>query len=478
MVLKSAKYVKSSLYTWGKLLSNHAILREIMEEFAKNAHIVAVNMGYGHERPAQTLRSCAFDDRIYIANDYEGIPAQDKRIWESGRTWYERISRFKRVPVLGKAIFGIMDELQEIQPFYPRRDLSAPSLQVRQFYYLIRRKHHMRHLVEMLGRDARPLVSTFMSPAFAAEEFGYPEDIYLLVTDSDMSRAWCPLKPKQTRIKYLAPTGRVAERLQLYGVPEENIHLTGFPLPDSLIGGADSTIALENLQRRICHLDPHGIFTAHTGVALTAYVGEQYCKGIQQKNGKPIQLAFAVGGAGAQKEIGIEVAKGLRNALFEEKIILHLIAGSRPEVATYFYEELRRAGLQSAIQKQQIRILFKEDREVYFQEFARLMGEVDILWTKPSELSFYAGLGLPIIMAPTLGSQEDYNRAWLQQIGAGIDQLDPRYCGEWLMDWVESGALARAAWNGYIEAPTHGLHRIADIIAGRPNTIHPLPLIV
>ena len=46
--------------------------------------------------------------------------------------------------------------------------------------------------------------------------------------------------------------------------------------------------------------------------------------------------------------------------------------------------------------------------------------DTDILWTKPSELSFYAGLGLPIIMAPSVGAQERFNKAWLRAIGAAI----------------------------------------------------------
>jgi hypothetical protein len=106
------------------------------------------------------------------------------------------------------------------------------------------------------------------------------------------------------------------------------------------------------------------------------------------------------------------------------------------------------------------------------------MRTTDILWTKPSELSFYTGLGLPIIMAPTVGSQEDFNRNWLYQVGGGTDALDPTYAGEWLWDWISSGALARMAWNGYTNAPTHGAYRIDDIVRGKPWSIHPLPLVV
>ncbi len=102
----------------------------------------------------------------------------------------------------------------------------------------------------------------------------------------------------------------------------------------------------------------------------------------------------------------------------------------------------------------------------------------DTLWTKPSELSFYCGLGLPIVMAPPIGSQEVFNRMWLETVGAGTMQFDPRYADEWLFDWVRSGGLARFAWNGYIEAPTHGTYRIENIVTGANTELEPLPLIV
>ncbi len=444
----------------------------------KKAHIVAVNMGYGHERPAHVMRQLfGYKNQVIIANDYEGIPERDQRLWEDGRKVYEKVSRFKKVPVFGQMVFGIMNEIQRIPPFYPQRDLSSPSLQVRQFYWLIRQKNMMRHLIEKLGEHPLPFVSTFMSPAFAAEEFGYPEDIFVLCTDSDISRAWVPLDPKKTRIQYFAPTGRVAARLNMYGVPEKNIHLTGFPLPPKNIGGTESKLVLSDLNRRICNLDPNGYFIAHTGVALNAYLGAQYCRNVQKKKATKIQLAFAVGGAGAQREIGGAIMKSLKRELAQNKIVLHLIAGTRLEVARYFEDAARQLRLSKFLGKS-IKILIEPSRPQYFDAFSALMRKIDILWTKPSELSFYAGLGIPIIMAPTVGSQEDFNKQWLTQMGAGIDQMDPRYTNEWLFDWIESGALARMAWNGYIEAPTHGVYRIHETISGRKHDIHPLPLIV
>ena len=87
-----------------------------------------------------------------------------------------------------------------------------------------------------------------------------------------------------------------------------------------------------------------------------------------------------------------------------------------------------------------------------------------MLWTKPSELVFYSALGMPIIMAPSLGSQEDYNRTWLKTIGAGISQNDPRYTHEWLFDWVNSGWLAEAAMAGFLDSRQFGVYNIIDVV--------------
>ena len=38
-------------------------------------------MGYGHERPAFTMRELGLSKRIIIANDYDGIPESDRQLW-------------------------------------------------------------------------------------------------------------------------------------------------------------------------------------------------------------------------------------------------------------------------------------------------------------------------------------------------------------------------------------------------------------
>ncbi|HVM90894.1 MAG TPA: hypothetical protein VMU11_03290 [Verrucomicrobiae bacterium] len=439
----------------------------------KKAWVVSVNMGYGHERAAYGLEDLAYGG-IVTANDYPGIPERDRRLWSNTRMAYEFVSRLQPIPVLGSVFFGILDDIQRIPAFYPRRDLSRPTLQVREIYRSIRKHGLGRHLVDKLSRERLPLISTFFLPAFAAEEHGYPGDIYIVTCDADISRAWAPLDPKKSRIKYFAANGRVVERLKLYGVREENIFLTGFPLPKKTIGGPEASIVKSDLSARICNLDPNGIFIQKYWKTLQDELGPERC---EFKKKRPLTVTFCVGGAGAQQQIGADLMAGLRKQLLKGDLRLNLEAGTRMAVADFYREAASKLGLKRVFEKT-LHIHAYHDRRAYFRTFTQTLRTTDILWTKPSELSFYAGIGLPIVMAPPVGSQEDFNRKWLMGVNAGTDQLDPKYVSEWLFDWIDSGGLARYAWNGYIEAPTHGAYRIEQIITGEQMKLATLPLIV
>jgi len=444
-----------------------------MKKETKKAHVIDVNMGYGHSRAAWPLRDISGGE-VISANAYPGIPAEDKKLWRESRELYETISRLKPIPMVGKFLFDVMDHLQEIPLFYPHRDLSEPNIQLKQIYRMIVKHEFGRHLVEKLAKNPLPLVTTFFIPAFAAEYYEYPGEIYCITCDADISRTWAPLDPKKSRIKYLASNGRVVERLKLYGVKEENIFLTGFPMPKELIGGLKANILKDLLAERLVNLDPQNIFRSRYRRVLSADLGRaRLCC----RPDHPLIVTYSVGGAGAQKALGVQVLKSLKKKILNEEVRLNLIAGARHDVANFYRQAADDLGFKKH-QGDGLYIPTFESREKYFENFAEILKTTDILWTKPSEMSFYTGLGLAIIMAPPIGSQEEFNRLWLQSIGGGVTQNDPRFTNEWLFDWVNSGGLARMAWNGYIEAPTHGVYRIEDTVLGRKNELEKLPLIV
>ncbi|MFH1089204.1 MAG: hypothetical protein V1716_02155 [Candidatus Uhrbacteria bacterium] len=437
------------------------------------AHVIDVNMGYGHSRAAFALRDLSGGE-VISANTYIGIPKEDKKLWSSSRELYETISRLKPVPMIGKFLFDVMDHLQEIPLFYPRRDMSKPNLQLKEIYRMITKHELGKHLIDKLAKNPLPIVTTFFIPAFAADYFNYPGEIYCVTCDADISRAWAPLDPKKSRIKYFASNGRVVERLKLYGVREENIFLTGFPMPKELIGGLKANAAKDLVAARLKNLDPQNIFRARYQKAITAELGAARMK---MPTTHPLTVTYMVGGAGAQKNLGVQILKSFKKKIERHEMRLNLVAGTRRDVAKFYHQAAEELGLKLH-QGDGLNIPVFETREKYFEGMTEILKTTDILWTKPSEMSFYTGLGIALVMAPPIGSQEEFNRLWLQYIGGGVSQNDPRYASEWLFDWVNSGGMARMAWNGYIEAPTHGVYRIEDIVLGRKNELEKLPLIV
>ncbi len=431
----------------------------------KKAYVLTVDMGYGHQRAVYPLKDIAAlpvgwkGNPIISANNYPGIPKSDRKKWEGSRKLYETISRMKHIPILGNWIFGIMDYFQQIEPFYPKRDLSKPIMQVRQIYSMIRRGWG-KALIDELNKKPLPLITSFFATAFFAEEHGYKGEIYCLCTDTDISRAWVALDPKKSNIKYFAPNKRVKERLGLYGVKTSNIFVTGFPLPKENIGGKDLKILKESLGCRIANLDPHGRYQKKYEKTLSQNLGARYCN---MKSGHQLTITFAVGGAGAQREIGVEILKSLHKEIDTGKVILNLVAGSRNDVYLFYKEAVGKLHLEKK-HGGNVNIIYHENKQDYFALFNQVLLKTDILWTKPSELSFYAGLGVPIIMAPTIGSQEVFNRSWLHSIGSGMEQEDPRFCNEWLFDWLDSGWLAQAAMEGFMDAPRMGAYHIEDIV--------------
>lgn len=431
-----------------------------------SAYIVTVDMGYGHQRAVYPLQHIAAEPvgwegkgQIITANAYAGIPKLDKTRWEGGRKLYETVSRLKHLPGIGSGIFRFMDYLQRIEPFYPKRNLTKPSAQLNQIYRMISRGWG-KHLIETLNKNPLPFVTSFFTPAFFAEEHGYKGPIYCICTDTDISRAWAPRIPQQSKIIYFAPNMRVKQRLMLYGVKEKNIYVTGFPLPPENIGNKTEQIAKEALGTRIQLLDPQQLYQKKYAHTISHYLGSKYCK---KKINRPLTIMFAVGGAGAQRDIGAMILESLHKELNNNTVRLYLVAGSRNDVYRY-YEEVLATYCNKHVCGTSVQIIYDANKLAYFKKMNNALNTTDILWTKPSELSFYAGLGLPIIMSPNIGSQEEFNRAWLHSVGAGFEQQDPKYTSEWLFDWINTGWFARAAMQGFLDAPRHGAMRIEDMV--------------
>jgi hypothetical protein len=413
-------------------------------------------MGYGHLRAAVPLAAAIGTELLY-ADEAPLADAEEQREWVRTRRFYEITTRLSQLPVVGAPLRMLLDGVTHIPHLHPSRDLSAPSTGARGLERMVQNGLG-RGLAKVLQETGAPLVATFYAPAIAADRLGC-KGVYCVVTDTDINRVWAPFEPAKTGIHYLVPSRRAARRLQAYGVPRAQVTFTGFPLPHDLVGGPSLSILRRNLAGRLARLDPEGAFRETLGTEVDQFLGAQP----EGDRAGPPRLVFAVGGTGTQAGLVHDFLPSLRPWIERGALRLTLVAGIRPDVATLFREALAKQGL-SPQPGGSVEILEAADHKAYFSAFASLMARTDILWTKPSELTFYAALGIPLVCSRPVGIHEVYNRRWAIEHGAGLKQRDPRFAADWIGEWLSDGTLAAAAWSGFVRMPKNGLYRILETL--------------
>jgi hypothetical protein len=433
------------------------------------AWIVTADMGLGHQRAAHALAHLAHEG-ILTAGGPGVTDADEARLWRRLQWIYEFVSRAKGVPLVGGAMFAALDSLLQIPPFYPLRDRSKPALDNWIVDHLIRQGLG-RSLLERLRTRRLPVITTFYAPALVADR-AHCVPVYCGICDADLNRVWVASDVAQSHVLYLAPCGRVMRRLRQYGVPDDAIFITGFPLPRGNLGGPGMETLKADLLRRLGRIDPAGRFCSVFGATVREMLGGDPPPA---DRGARVTVTFVVGGAGAQTEIGVALAQNLKPGILDGRFRLALVAGVNPRVEQVFREAVGRLGLEDAL-GHGVLIVREETKPAYFDRFNALVRETDVLWTKPSELSFYSALGIPIVMAPPIGSHEVKNMRWLTDKGAGLPQYTPALALEWLNDMMEDGVLAEKAFSGFVKNRKLGVYKIEEVL--RTGTMvreqHPL----
>jgi hypothetical protein len=250
--------------------------------------------------------------------------------------------------------------------------------------------------------------------------------------------------------------------MEAYGVSRENIDFTGFPLPGELLGGPELPVLKKNLAARLVRLDPQRWFREGHASLVERELGTLPAA---EERRSP-HLVFTVGGAGAQAGLARLFLPSIREQVQTGRLRVTLVAGVRPEVAAEFRAALSASRMVES-PAQGVEILEAASHADYFPRFNALLADADILWTKPSEMTFFAALGLPLICSWPVGVHERYNRRWAIEAGAGFKQRDPRFAGQWIDEWLADGTLAAAAWAGFTRLPKHGLYRILEAVGAK-----------
>ena len=417
--------------------------------------VVAVDMGYGHLRAARALADAAGvtmreADRGPLAGPVE------RAVWAALRESYGALARLAGSGRGGRGPRRLLDALTGIPRRGTRGSLAEPTGAVR-VLAAFGRAGFGRGMLRALSDTQVPLVATFYAQAILADAAGR-DRVWLVVTDSDVNRVWVPERPGETRIGFLVPCRNTARRLRSYGVPSDRIRVTGFPLPPALLGGADLPVLRRDLAARLARLDPAGAFRERHGAEAEAVLGPIPPPG----TGGPPTVVFSVGGSGAQASLAEPAIEAFRGPVARGEFRLALVAGVHAGVAAAFRRWLARAGMREG---EGVEVLFEPGFASYEPAFNRLLARADVLWTKPGELVFFAGLGLPLLLAPPLGVHERRNRRAALRWGIGLDGRDPVAAPGRLAAALADGTLAAAAWRGFRRLPKRGTYRILDIVS-------------
>lgn len=430
------------------------------------AWVVTVLMGLGHLRAAYPLRDLTHEG-VVIYGSRRTTPNPEYGIWRRLRRVYYASSKAGAIPVVGKALVALLLAVQRIKPYYPKADQSKPTLAVRFLKRLVLKRGLCQSLRDRLAAAPFPAVHTFYATAIAMDALGPPaagprQDHYLLICDADFNRVWVPEDASASWLRYLAPCTQVRRRLIAYGVPDESIFMTGFPLPKENIGTETGLEVLKaDLFERLLRLDPAGKFFSYHERSVLGWLGRE---SVPADRPEGFTVMFAIGGAGAQAGMVKKILASLKGRIRAGEVRLTLSCGIQRRVFERVQGYVSEAGLRDEIDRG-LDIVYDQDVYGYLDRFNACLRRTDVLWTKPSELAFYCGLGLPILLADPIGAHEELNKRWLREIHAGVSPPGPvEACGEWLFDLRENGRLAEAAWDGFLKARKLGAFKIERLI--------------
>jgi hypothetical protein len=413
-----------------------------------DAWVVSAPLGNGVDLVAQACRDFAHTGQILRADEYPGIPRPDRKLWTLLREQPSLLVTLGRIPVIGPSLRSLTERFVHHLPSrYPEREQTTWNRRLVEFYYYLQTQHLGRDFIQRLAENPLPLITSSQVIAFSAEVHAYPGPIYLVCHAADPSRAWAPLEPAQTRIQWIVPTQTAEARLQAYGVPSTNIHYFGLPFPSACIS---SKGLHADVEARIARLDPESIFQPHK-----KHVRSQ----------RPLTLGVIMDSGWRTQDI-LRFLEGAGKAIRSGELILHIFTGT----------DLGRAGSIEAMARNQtlhrhlgsaVIVHAHADEAIAFTAFTKCFPEMDVLWTTPNPWVFSVGLGIPVIIQPGMGGQEEARYAWVRGVQAGLPPLELETLSEWLLDWKRSGGLARLAWNGYGSAPSMGYTRLKELLEGK-----------
>lgn len=417
------------------------------------ALIVTTHMGLGHMRAAYALREL-MEEPVVFGMDKDFTTEEEAVFLDRIRRVYYLFSKAMGIPFIGKYIFGVMDRIMKFPGLYSKEKQTEKTLGTWLLDIIVKKRKICVKLAEKASQNPEiPVVHTFYATAVAMDRLAPETSNWLIVTDVDINRVWVAGKPQKSRIKYLVPSQRTKRRLLKYGVLSRNIIVTGFPLP---VENTDKKVFSEDLAKRIARLDVNGSFRKMYGKVCLDVLGLKEFP----ETDRTVRIMYAIGGSGVQADMALKIVDSLKPSLSNGDFRLYISCGINKEVYKELNEGLIERGYSEGLQSC-VTVIYSQDFKEYYDKFNETLRDTDILWTKPSEMSFYCGLGVALLTSRPVGYHEKMNRRWLREIHAAIKMPGPpEECSQWLYDLLESDIFAQTAWNGYLNAETYGTEKI------------------
>ncbi len=384
-------------------------------------------MGFGHLRAAHNIASYSkspilrVDRKPYI----NGI---DELVWKSSQSIHTYGSRDKESK--GRFFYNWFESLMAIP-----ENGTPPSLGPSKFIRTMQKFGAGKELLKSLDGISPALLHTFYLPAMLTTYHGYRGQNFLLLCDTDFHRVWAPVHADKANLNYCVPIAQSADRLISYGVRKEKIFITGFPLPSADTGGRDLRLLERDFDVRKTRLASNSTL--------------------------PLTIMFPFSGAGAYSNVLADLVKSIIDELKDGKLRLivscgdneHALKNAENMFINYGIEELEYA-----------EIMYDEDVFVAFDKFNSALKSTDVIMTKPSEMVFYAALGIPLIFLPPIGAHEEKNENYLFENNCAVNLVPISDFPGWLENSRRKGLLSELAENGFNNLPKNGSIEIDELV--------------
>ncbi len=391
--------------------------------------ITSALMGFGHLRAAHNISGVS-GAPILRVDRKPLVGGIDRFVWEGSQRIHTYASRDAESK--NRLLYNWFEGLMSIDG-----DRKPPSLTGSRFVQFLGGLGVGKRFLGSLNHDYPPLLHTFYLPAMISVYNRYRGKNYLLLCDTDFHRVWVPVNPKEPNLTYMVPIARSADRLMSYGVEADRIFVTGFPLPLVNTGSEDlSTLDSDFEVRR---------------------------RRLAGDSTLPLTIVFPFSGAGAYSNVLAELVKTLLDHIREGRIRLIVSCGDNEHALGNAENLFVNYGLEEC---EYTEIIFDRNLFRSFDRFNLALKSTDVIITKPSEMVFYAALGIPMLFLPPIGAHEAGNRNYLIENRCAVDMPAIGDLPRWLDENRRSGRLLELAETAHRVLPKSGSFDVDRLVKG------------